>query len=448
MASWRFAIATQTTRVPLSPAGRPQRPARGGGPVEPWRFARLLAAPHRLGFSVGAAMLSAGALWWLAVLAWRFGPGLSVLWAVGSAHAHALLMIFSFMPMFFAGFLFTAGPRWLALPAMDARVLLPVAVAWLAGWGAFLAGAHTGAPLAAVGLVIVASAWSLFTTRLVQMVRAGRAADRTHLRVIAAACGIGAAALWLAASGIALGESLLVQIALSAGLWWFLAPVFAAASHRMAPFFDAAAPRLDERHPNWLLWTWLAVLAVQPPLAAGLAEHDAATLATAVLDGAAALAVGGLALRWARVQNLRIHLLAMLHVGFVWLGIALALQALAAWLAWSGYGTPEPRLAALHALGMGSFASTQLAFVTRVSAGQDGRAHSVDGPAWALFLGLQAAVALRLAATALPAWQPGWRIGYEALLLAAAAAWAAVMLAWSARYVRWYGRPRSDGRPG
>ena len=35
------------------------------------------------------------------------------------------------------------------------------------------------------------------------------------------------------------------DLALSAGRWWFIAPVFASAAHRMVPFFGVAAPCLD-----------------------------------------------------------------------------------------------------------------------------------------------------------------------------------------------------------
>ena len=46
------------------------------------------------------------------------------------------------------------------------------------------------------------------------------------------------------------------------------------------------------------------------------------------LDVSGAVLLLGLALRWGLVQSLRIRLLAMLHIGFVWLGIAFALSAL------------------------------------------------------------------------------------------------------------------------
>lgn len=421
-------------------AGRTKRPAQRDASPGPWRVIRLLDAPHRLGFFVGSAMVSASALWWLATLAAQLVAHRPIHWAVAPTHAHALLMSFSFMPMFFAGFLFTAGPRWLALGTMPAHSLLPVAAAWLAGWGVFLAGVHLDPTLAATGLAVVATGWTVFVWRLAQLLRRSRVADRTHLRVIGCACGVGAAALWAAAAGLAAGAPAAVGAALAVGLWWFLSPVFATAMHRMVPFFGVAAPRLDERHPEWLLWTLLALLGLQVPFASGPLANPMLAATALVVDAGAAALVFGLALRWRATQNLRIRLLAMLNLGFVWLGLAFALQAASAAQAWfSGEANHSP-IPSLHALGMGFFGSIQFAFVTRVSAGQDGRAQAIDRFAWALFLILQAAVALRLVAAWLPAT--------PSLLLAAAVLWAFAMLAWAVRHARWYGRPRSDGRAG
>jgi uncharacterized protein involved in response to NO len=409
----------------------------------------VLDAPHRLGFFAGSVALSTSALWWLATLGAHFA-GRDPRWAVAPAHAHALLMSFSFMPMFFAGFLFTAGPRWLALDAVPARRLLPTAAAWMAGWAAFLVGVHADAAIAALGLAVVAAGWTLFAWRLAQLLRRSAVADRTHLRIIASACAIGAAALWAGAAGLGTGRAAWLGAAISVGLWWFLAPVFATAMHRMVPFFGVAAPRLDDTHPLWLLGTLLAVLLLQVPLgwtltaerhvASGVLAIDATAVALVLVDAAAAALVLALALRWRATQNLRIRLLAMLDVGFAWLGLSLALQAASAAHAWIAGGAGAAPLAGLHALGMGFFGSIQFAFVTRVSAGQYGRAHAIDGYAWTLFLVVQAAIVLRIAA----AWWPELPV----LLLAAAALWTTAVLGWSARHVLWYGRPRSDGRPG
>lgn len=104
-------------------------------------------------------------------------------------------------------------------------------------------------------------------------------------------------------------------------------------------------------------------------------------------------------------------------------------------------GTRALGLAAPHAFTMGFLGSTMLAMSTRVATGQAGRSVAADGPAWALFLVLQAAVLLRIGAALRPAVEPG-------LLVAAALAWSGAVGGWALRYGAWFGRPRVDGRPG
>lgn len=425
--------------MPPDTDGRPRaRPPDAAG--EPWRISRLLAAPHRLAFFCGALLLAVASLWWLAALV-DGQAVVSLPWALAPGHAHALLMSFSYMPMFFAGFVCTAGPRWLELPGVDARELVPIAGLWVAGWAACLAGAHLQAPVAAVGLALVAASWSAFCTRFVQMLLESRVPDRLHLGIIAGACVLGALAMWVAATAVALGEAQLLHRLVPIGLWWFIAPVFVAAVHRMVPFFGVAATALDERVPNGLLLVGLVLVALQPLAGANFAAATAWHAALAVLDAGAALSVALLLVRWRKTQNLGIRLLAMLWVGFAWLGIAFALQAVHAGLLAAGSAAVGVRLAALHALGMGFFGSTMIAMVSRVTCGQAGRTLNAERWVWRLFLVLQAAAALRI----LTSLGSG---GAPVLLVATALLWAVATVAWSLRYMSWYGRPRADGRAG
>ena len=172
-------------------------------------------------------------------------------------------------------------------------------------------------------------------------------------------------------------------------------------------------------------------------------QSGAAGPAWTLAHGTLQLAVGGvlvwLACVWGLVQSLKNKLLAMLHIGFVWLGLAYLLGGLSQWLAW-GYGVGTLGLGALHALTMGCLGSLMLAMVTRVSCGHSGRALVADDLVWGLFWALQVAAGLRLIAAVQGA--------PAALTPLAALAWAAVVTAWALRYGNWYGRPRADGKPG
>lgn len=141
------------------------------------------------------------------------------------------------------------------------------------------------------------------------------------------------------------------------------------------------------------------------------------------------------------MRSLKIRLLAMLHLGFLWLGLAFALAALSHTLLLASGATLSLGLAAQHALTMGFFGSVLLAMATRVACGHGGRTLVADDLAWALFWLLQTAVVLRVAAAL-------WPAGEAALLVGAGLAWLAAVGGWAARYGRWFGQPRADGRPG
>ena len=417
-----------------------------GAPVDSrWRLSRLLTAPHRLGFFSAALMLATSALWWALALSTRHA-GLAWPWAVPPPLAHGLVMAMGFMPLFIVGFLFTAGPRWLGLSDVPARSLRYPVLAMLAGWGLALAGFHLHEGLAGLGVALVAGGWSVVVLRFLRLLRSSPVADQLHARVITVAAAVGALALWGAALSLATGETTATRVATQVALWGCLAPIFAAVSHRMIPFFTASAlPPLDAWRPNWLLWVMLAVL-VFCGLGA-VAEllwwpvPVAWRWVQVAVEAPAALLLLWLARRWGLVQSLKIRLLAMLHGGFVWLGLALTLAAVSHGLQASGISQVGLGLAPTHALTMGYLGCTLIAMITRVAAGHSGRPLAADNVAWALYWGLQTATLLRLGAALWPAAE-------GPLVLLAVAAWAAATTGWAWRYGGWLGRPRIDGRPG
>ena len=426
----------------------PAHPASGARTTTPpvdthWRLSRLLTAPHRLGFFSAALMLATSALWWALALATRHA-GVALPWAVPPSLAHGLFMAMGFMPLFIVGFLFTAGPRWLGLSDVPARSLRSPVLAMLAGWGLALAGFHLHEALAGLGVAVVAGGWSAVVLRFFGLLRTSPVADQLHARAITVAAAVGALALWAAAVSLAGGHVTGTRVATQVALWGCLAPIFATVSHRMIPFFTASAlPFLDAWRPNWLLWVMLAVLAVVG--AGAVAEllwwplPAAWRWAQVAVEAPAAVLMLWLAVRWGLVQSLKIRLLAMLHGGFVWLGLCLALAAVSHGLLASG--GDGLGLAPTHALSMGYLGATLIAMITRVAAGHSGRPLAADNLAWALYWGLQAAALLRVAGAL-------WPRADVPLILLAVAAWAAATTGWAWRYGGWLGRPRADGRPG
>lgn len=414
-----------------------------------WRLRRLLDAPHRLAFAAAGLMLALSALWWAGALLGAPG-GTTLPWALPPAAAHGLVMTFGFMPLYFSGFVFTAAAKWLGMPVPSARELLPGLLPQVAGWLLFLIAtrgrdAAFGQVLGAIALGAVVLGWALTTLRFVRMVAGSRAGDRLHAGFVAVGCGVGVVALAAAALGVGRADFGLVRAATQAGLWGFAGLVFATALHRLVPFFSAAVPRLDARSPAWLLWLLAGVFGMKATAAvldalapAWPAAWHAARAVVALVAGTGVLA---LAVRWAQVQPLSLRLLAMLHTGLVWLGLALVLSGGERALMAAGAPGSGLALAATHAFAMGFLGSTLLTLVTRVSCALAGRAVAADVAVWRLFWVLQLAVVARVAgALAGPA---GTGAG-QALVGAAAMGWAGVCVAWSLRCGRWYCLPRAD----
>ncbi|MBI5927130.1 MAG: NnrS family protein [Aquabacterium sp.] len=402
-----------------------------------------MAAPHRLSFFTATCVMSAAAAWWWVEMLARSGAWPSLEMAVPPTFVHAVVMSLGFMPLFFSGFLFTAGPKWLQMGEVQARAIAPGVFTTGAGWLALLCGSLVSHGLASAGVALAAIGWAMLTWRFLGLVRRSPARDRLHAKLIAVACSLGVLVMLSAAVCLVLGDYRIIRLAALLGLWWFIVPVYVTVAHRMIPFFTASAlPVLDAWRPNWLLWTLLGLVGVQGcwlvleelgwqgPVWLGL---------RAVASSASGALVIGLAVRWGLVQSLRIRLLAMLHIGFVWLGLAFCLDAASVIL--GAVGQVQLSLLPLHALTMGFLGSVLIAMVTRVSCGHSGRTLTADNLAWGLFWGLQVAVLLRMSAVL-------WSASSPALLVGAASAWLLVMGAWSLRYGRWYGQPRVDGRPG
>ncbi len=350
------------------------------------------------------------------------------------------------MPLFMTGFLFTAGTRWLGLPDVDARTLLHPLLAFALGWALALPGFHFAAPLAGLGLALVAGGWVVVLLRFVRLIAASRVPDRLHARAAAAAGAVGALAMGAAAVAVGSGQTDFARAAAQLAIWAFLAPVFAIVSHRMLPFFTASAlPFVTAWRPDWLLAVMLWALGLTALAEVGavlwwpLPSALHAVLALLQLPVGAALL--WLALRWGLLHSLKVRLLAMLHGGFVWLGIVFALAGTShALAAWRGDGA-SLGLAPLHALTMGYLGATLIAMITRVTAGHSGRPLAADNVVWVLYLVLQAAAVLRVVAALWPALP-------FALTVVAAGGWAFACAGWAWRYGGWLGRPREDGRPG
>lgn len=360
----------------------------------------------------------------LPALPWPWPPG----WV------HGLWAAYGVFPFFVFGFLMTAMPRWQGMPDTPGRAARWPWLAMVSGWLVFDLGLAAGAGLRVAGLALVLAGW---------------AGGLAVLRPIAFCAGkprLHAGTAWLALAAGALGlvawivfaassAPLAARIGLAIGVYGLLAPLFMVVSHRMIPFFSASAlPKYEVVRPDWALRVLLGASVLH-----GLATAaDLAWWAWPV-DLAAASTALWLSARWQLRRSFAVPLLAMLHLGFVWLGIAWLLAGVQGLLQMAG--VTALGLAPLHALAVGYFATMTLAMVSRVTLGHSGRPLVADALTWRLALGLHGVALLRVAADVVPAAQ-------APLLALAGLGWLAVVTPWAVRLVPLYLRRRADGQPG
>jgi len=351
------------------------------------------------------------------------------------------------MPLYIAGFMFTAGPRWLQVTPPPAERLRWPLTLHVGGIALLLAGTVAGATLAAFGALLLAIAWTAIGIAFAALVRASQVADRLHARCVVLfwAAGIAAALLFAAA----LGTHHYAAAGLAAWLLLFgsVGPISVTVAHRILPFFTSnAVAGLVPWRPNWVLALLLAAMiglgvVLYAPRFEAL--RGAATWLAILPAAVAGSALTALAVRWGLMQSLRgpsLRLLAMLHLAFAWLPLALLLAAADASLrlALGGGGLG---LAPLHALTLGMLGSLVFAMVTRVIRGHGGIALVADDLVWFLFCLLQLATLLRIASPLAPATG-------GALATAAVIVWTAVWIAWAFVHLPILMKARAGGEAG
>jgi uncharacterized protein involved in response to NO len=281
-------------------------------------------------------------------------------------------MLFGFVGAIIAGFLLTAIPNWTGRLPIAGPPLAAFFGLWLGGRLTVLFSATIGMPAAA--LVDV----SFYLVLAALAAREVLAARNRNLPVVGLVMLLGianaldhaGAAGWIAddslgwRSGVAL---VIVMISLIGG--------------RIVPSFTR----------NWLAKRGFKQglpgqpgrfdLAAIAATAAGLLSWVAASLSVAT-GGLLLIASFLQAVRLARWRGLRAAgdpLVFILHVGYFWVPLGLAL------LAASILGAPIPRSAAIHALTAGAMATMILAVMTRATLGHTGRELRASPPTMLLY---------------------------------------------------------------
>ncbi len=408
----------------------------------------LGAAPHRSMFLAGTLQGVLTLLWWVFDLAARhdlpaFVGEIMPAWSIPPIWAHAFLMIYGFFSFFILGFLFTTFPNWMNGEKIPRRNYVLSCLLMTMGILVFYVGLATSESVAAAGTAILLAGFSVAIYSLLRVLLRVRDQDRRHAIAASAGLisgwlGIAAYLLWLVTD-----NPIMLDFSRSAGIWFFLLPIVITVSHRMIPFFSS---RVLENYvlvrPYWLLWVMLAC-----SVGHGILQLAEAGLSWSwMVDLPLAAIVIYLSLTWGLLRSFCIHLLAVLHIGFAWLGIAMLLYGAQSLVFFaSGNELLILGLAPLHALAIGYFTSMVLGMASRVTLGHSGRPLALDDSSWLLFVGFQAAVILRIAPDL-----TGGTLSEAAPLayLLAGLVWLICFGLWAGRYAPIYWRARIDGKPG
>jgi uncharacterized protein involved in response to NO len=370
-----------------------------------------------------------GAAWAvLALMLWllAFGGTITLPSALDALAWHRHEMLFGFVGAVICGFLLTAIPNWTGRLPIAGSPLAALFGFWLAARLALL---FSGVSGIAIAFVLDVGFYILLAGLFAREVAS---AGNRNLPIVALVLlfGFANALDYAGATGI-LSDT---GIGYRAGITMVVLMI-SLVGGRIVPSFTRnwlARRSIKDRLPGQANRFDFATIAVT----------GAAMIAWAALPGSrfagATLILAGIlqAIRLGRWQGVRAAadpLVLILHVGYAWVPIGLAL------LGASILSAAVPESAAIHALTAGAMATMILAVMTRATLGHTGRELRADGATISLYLLVTLGAVLRVAA-------PFGLFDYMGGIELAGLAWAAAFLIFLLTYGPMLIRPRIDGR--
>jgi len=365
-----------------------------------------LATGFRPFFLLAAVWAVCAPLWWVGVLTGQ-APHLAALPPL-SWHVHE--MLFGFTGAVVAGFLLTAVQNWTGQTTATGGWLGGLTALWvIARLQSFvdLGWAGTAIDVAffpALALAIGRPLWATGNRRNALFPFLLLILGGTDL-----ALHLGAEPRWL--GGVAV-DAVTVMVVLVGG--------------RVIPMFTRNALKVQPTSYPWLERASVGSVLV-------LLGWDLLSLPgiAAVLSLACLLQLARLA-GWRGEHTLKTPILWVLHLGYLWMALALGVRAAAEL---GGL----PLSVATHLLTVGGIGTITLGMMSRVALGHTGRKLVVPGVLAAAFVAVSIATVLRAAWSVHP---------HPELLWASAVAFAAAFAVYVVRYAGILTRPRADGKPG
>lgn len=342
-------------------------------------------------------------------------------------HSHE--MLYGFVVAAIAGFMLAAVPSWTGTLGFGGMPLIVLVTLWLAGR---ISMASVGSmPLWLVAIAELALLPALAAVLVPPLFRSG-SRNMPLLAVLGT--------LWLADAAflVSLGNG---NVALAARATNFginvVLILVTVIGGRIVPAFTANALRRSGDTVELISHAWLEKLVIGSMIAIAIADAIAsAGIGSGVLAGIAALGHAYRLSGWRGFRTCGDSILWVLHVGYAWLPIGLALKAL--WL----LGGVSFAMKWQHALAMGVFGTMILAVTTRASLGHTGRALAVPRAITVAYVLLTLAVPVRVFGGTI------WPERYLLAMSVAGLGWMASFLVYLVVYTPILVGPRADGKPG
>lgn len=376
--------------------------------------------PFFLGGAIVAALIPA-------LTALSLGGGLTLAGRYGAIAYHGHEMLFGFIGAVVAGFILTAVANWTGrLPLVGAR-LIAMAGLWLAGRLA-MAGVDS------IGIAAAAAIDGLFLVALAAVVwrevLAGKNWRNLPVCVLLTLFAL-ANILWHAGMGFGSGGGAGLRVAVAA-----IALLLSLIGGRITPSFTLNWLKKSGKAPidaSFKKFDQAALASVGAGLFAWVIAPTAAIAGVLLLLSAVLLALR--LLRWRGWRTGAEPLVAILHVGYLWVAVGLALIGLSVLAP-----AAAPAATALHGITSGAAGVMTLAVMTRATLGHTGRALRADAATNVIYLLVNLGALARLSAPFAP-------IDYMASIGVASALWSGAFAVFAVVYGKYLLTPRAATRP-
>ncbi len=375
----------------------------------------LVAQPHRLFFFTGVVQ----GLLFIILLMLNYTGVVALNVSTGLYHGYAFMFVV--FTQFFAGFLLTTFPRYLAQPSPKKESYVPVA--WWINGGAvlFIALTFISQLYATIGMMVIGIGYIklcqiLLAIQTKSTIPVANKKDTTWMLRAFALGGV-SHLLFIVDAFIPT-----YSLAFGVGFFLYLFLIVIVVSQKMIPFFTANA---ISGYPINKSSSFIPLLVGALVLKVGL---EFLAINAFVANGALTLILTYELFKWKLPYSKAPAILGVLFLSLWWAPVGFALYSIQDISLLIGMPIFMEK-APLHAIALGYFTTILIGFGTRIVLGHSGRTPKADLYAQILFGLIQLMTLMRIFSGIFP------QFGYVHALLTAAGLWIVVFALWSKRYL-------------